>query len=140
MAKAAKSRSKTQTRTARQGSAPKKSAGRKARPSSRRSREESGPESWLGLATTLVSSAVGRAIVAEVLAATAEILRRHRADGPPTVEQKLSPETAGGLAAEPMAEVLARSAAGALAEVASDAIHRLRTEPGRDDEVARRRR
>jgi hypothetical protein len=139
MAKAAKSRSKTQTRTARQGSAPKTSVKRKARPSSRKRREESRPETWLGLATTLVSSAVGRAIVAEVLAATAEILRKHRADGPATVEQRLNPEAAGGLAAEPMSEVLARSAAGALAEVASDAIHRMRTEPSaRDDEGTRR--
>ena len=137
MAKAAKGRSKTQSRTARQGSATKRSPGR---PSSRKSRKESGSLDLLGMATTLVSSAVGRAIVAEVLAATAEVLRRHRSDVGEADEQRLNSATPRGLATEPTSEVLARSAAGALAEVASDAIHRMRLEPsGRDDDEGARR-
>ena len=139
MAKAAKNRAKTQTRTARHGSASTRAVRRETRPWARKSRREAGTlESWLGLATTLVSSAVGAAIVAEVLVATAEVLRRHRADIGEADEQRLNIGT-GGLTTEPMSEVLVRSAAGALAEVASDAVRRMRQEPSsRDDEGARR--
>ena len=76
MAKAAKKGSTKQTRLARQGSAGKTIA-REMRPPSRKSRGRSEKsEGWLSAATTLVSSPAGRAILAEVLVAVAEVLRK----------------------------------------------------------------
>ena len=79
MAKAAKKTSKARARSARQGSPPK-TAARQKRLSSRKSGEQStSSESWLSAVGTLVTSAAGREILAEVLEATASILRRDRA-------------------------------------------------------------
>ena len=136
MAKAAKKTSKARARSARQGSPPK-TAARQKRLSSRKSGEQStSSESWLSAAGTLVTSAAGREILAEVLEATASILRRDRASIGEE-QRPESPSTTANVLAQGATGVLTRTAAGVLAEVAASAARSMlpgRTERDDDDD------
>jgi len=144
MARTAKKAFKTkQERLARQGSAQKRSAVQ-TRQSLRKSRSQSGSsDSWLSAATTLVSSAVGRAILAEVLVAIAEVLKKNRGSNGETDDARVysayesatdSASTVNDAAKEAMTGVLARTAAGALAEAATSAVRRMLPKRPDDDE------
>jgi hypothetical protein len=130
MAKAAKKLSKKRTAPARQVSQKKESRPKKQS----RTQKSSAPqaESWLSAASTLVTSQVGRTILAEVLEAAASALRKDRgrdADEP----RSGSPSIASDLSAEGASSVFARTAAGVLAEVATGAVRRMLPEVPKDD-------
>lgn len=97
-------------------------------PSRRRASSEPSSQSWIGLLSDLITSPLGREILADVLIAAAAALKKDR----PTVQQAFEDGVqkaaqAGATAVGAGSDVasatatLAQSAAGALAEVVTDA-------------------
>jgi hypothetical protein len=130
MAKATKkSSTKRAGAKARPGAAAKGRSGAKGaakkRGGSRKSREQSGlPENLLGAMSTLVGSAGGRQIVADVLEAVASVLRKTREGVAQVAEQGSgAASSAAGVAGEVVSGTvdLAQTAAGVLADVATSA-------------------
>jgi hypothetical protein len=85
-------------------------------------------QSWAGLLTTLVTSSLGRAILADVLMAAAEALRKERPNLQRMTEQGMRATAQAGDAAleagddvAAAAKTMAQSAAGAVAEMATAA-------------------
>jgi hypothetical protein len=97
-------------------------------PSRRRTSGESLPQSWGSLLNTLVTSSLGRAILADVLVAAADALRKDRPNLQQAVEDGAQQTAQAGAAAidagtdvASATVTLAQSAAGALAEMVTDA-------------------
>ncbi len=117
-------REPSKTRAASQSRTTQKTRG----PSRRRANSEASSQSWGSLLTTLVTSPLGRAIMADVLIAAADALRKDRPNLQQTVEEGTQQVMkVGGAAIDAGSDVasaavtLAQSAAGALAEVVTDA-------------------
>ena len=150
MAKAAKKASakrggaaKTRARSGGAHRSAAKNTGAKKQMRSRKAQGQSSglSENWLGAASTLVASAVGREILAEVLEAAVSALRRSRGNiGEAARAGAEQASHTAGAAVDVATEVatgtmtLAQTAAGVLAEVATDAARTMLPGSSADDD------
>jgi hypothetical protein len=130
-----------------QRGAAKKTAGQKRRTSGKQTTPFAGAEGMLAAFSTLATSAVGREIIADVLESAAAALRKARGNVQEGIESgvETATETAGA-AVSVASEVasgtvgLAQTAAGVLAEVATDAARSMLVGPSDDEGGNGRRR
>ena len=127
-----------------QRSPSKKTVGQKRGASGKRMTQSAAAENLLGAVSTLAGSALGRQIIADVLEAAATALRKDRGNIRQEIETGVEQVTeTAGTAVNVATEVasgtvgLAQTAAGVLAEVATDAARSMLVGSRDDDEGGR---